>query len=282
MGRFRSPEQVADVILTQSPDGSPVYIHDVAEVRKGFKKPSAVVKNFGTACMAINCVRETGANVLDVMEGLRQVNADLNRNLLKREGLELVQVYDQTDYIYSAVGLVNQNIVVGGILTVAVLLLFLRSGRSTIVIALAIPASLVGTFLMLNLMGRSLNVISLAGLAFAVGMLVDNAVVVLENCYQPLADGRRSLRGRDTGHQRGMGGRSGLDFDHLGGFSARVVRRGRGGTIVSGYRPGHQFRGGTLFDRVRQRDSHGGCPLAPPQSKSRAAWRPERRPEAGC
>ena len=64
------------------------------------------------------------------------------------------------------------------------LLLFLRSGRSTIVIALAIPTSLIGTFLMLNLMGRSLNVISLAGLAFAVGMLVDNAVVVLENCYR--------------------------------------------------------------------------------------------------
>ena len=184
LGRFRNLEQVADVILTQSPDGAPVYIRDVAEVRKGFKKPDAVVKNFGTACLAINCVRETGANVLDVMKGLREVNADLNRDLLKREGLELIQVYDQTDYIYSAVKLVNQNIVIGGALTIIVLLLFLRSGRSTIVIALAIPTSLIGTFLMLNLMGRSLNVISLAGLAFAVGMLVDNAVVVLENCYR--------------------------------------------------------------------------------------------------
>ena len=184
LGRFRNIEQVADVIVTQSPVGAPVYIRDVAEVRQGFKKSIAVVKNFGTACLAINCVRETGANVLDVMEGLRQVNADLNRNLLRREGLELIQVYDETDYIYSAVNLVNQNIVVGGLLTIAVLLLFLRSGRSTIVIALAIPTSLVGTFLMLNLMGRSLNVISLAGLAFAVGMLVDNAVVVLENCYR--------------------------------------------------------------------------------------------------
>ncbi|MBN2294475.1 MAG: efflux RND transporter permease subunit [Pirellulales bacterium] len=184
LGRFRNIEQVAGVILAQSPDGAPVYIRDVAEVRMGFKKPDAVVKNFGTACLAINCVRETGANVLDVMNGLRQVNDDLNKDLLRREGLELIQVYDETDYIYSAIGLVNQNILVGGALTIAVLLLFLRSGRSTIVIALAIPTSLIGTFLMLNLMGRSLNVISLAGLAFAVGMLVDNAVVVLENCYR--------------------------------------------------------------------------------------------------
>ena len=184
LGRFRTPEQVADVIVAQSPAAAPIYLRDVAEVRRGFKKPTAVVKNFGTECLAINCVRETGANVLEVMQGLREVNAALNRDLLRREGLELIQVYDETDYIHSAIRLVNENIVVGGILTIAVLLLFLRSGRSTIVIALAIPTSLIGTFLMLNLMGRSLNVISLAGLAFAVGMLVDNAVVVLENCYR--------------------------------------------------------------------------------------------------
>ena len=184
LGRFRTPQQVADTIVAQSDDGAAVYLRDVAEVRHGFKKPTAVVKNFGTACLAVNCVRETGANVLDVMKGLRQVNAALNEDLLKREGLELIQVYDQTDYIYSAIRLVNQNIVIGGVLTIIVLLLFLRSGRSTIVIALAIPTSLIGTFLMLNWMGRSLNVISLAGLAFAVGMLVDNAVVVLENCYR--------------------------------------------------------------------------------------------------
>ncbi|MFC1597540.1 efflux RND transporter permease subunit, partial [Planctomycetota bacterium] len=184
LGRFSTPEQVRDTIVAQSDDGAAIYIRDVAEVRHGFKKPTAVVKNFGTACLAINCVRETGANVLEVMKGLRRVNAALNEDRLKWEGLELIQVYDQTDYIYSAIHLVNQNIVIGGILTVIVLLLFLRSGRSTIVIALAIPTSLIGTFLMLNWMGRSLNVISLAGLAFAVGMLVDNAVVVLENCYR--------------------------------------------------------------------------------------------------
>jgi len=183
MGQFRSAEQVAAVILAR--DGEvPVYVRDVAEVRHGHKKPAGLVKNFGTTCLAVNCVRETGANVLKVMAGLRETNADLNREVLAQKGLELIQVYDETDYIYSAIHLVNQNIVIGGLLTVAVLLLFLRSGRSTLVIALAIPTSLIGTFLMLNWMGRSLNVISLAGLAFAVGMLVDNAVVVLENIYR--------------------------------------------------------------------------------------------------
>jgi len=88
------------------------------------------------------------------------------------------------DYIYSAIRLLDGAIVVGGLLTVGVLLLFLRSVRPTAVVALAIPISVIGTFLMLHLLGRSLNVISLAGLAFAVGMVVDNAVVVLENIYR--------------------------------------------------------------------------------------------------
>lgn len=193
MGQFRDPERVANVILARR-DGDPVYVRDVAEVRLAHKKPTGLVKNFGTFCIAVNCVRETGANVLDTMAGLREVRTQLNRDLLNPRGLDLIQVYDETEYIYSAIGLVNQNIVIGGLLTVAVLLLFLRSGRSTIVIALAIPTSLIGTFLMLNLMGRSLNVISLAGLAFAVGMLVDNAVVVLENIYRHYQSGDPPMR----------------------------------------------------------------------------------------
>ncbi|MFZ5832808.1 MAG: efflux RND transporter permease subunit [Planctomycetota bacterium] len=183
MGQFREEADVADVIIAQR-DGMPVYVRDVAEVKLGYKKPQGVVKNFGMPCIAINTVRTTGANVLDTMAELREVVDQLNADLLRRRGLELVQVYDETEYIYSAIGLVRDNIVVGGLLTIGVLLLFLRSWRSTIVIALAIPTCIIGTFLVMSAMGRTLNVISLAGLAFAVGMLVDNAVVVLENIYR--------------------------------------------------------------------------------------------------
>jgi hydrophobic/amphiphilic exporter-1 (mainly G- bacteria), HAE1 family len=183
IGQFRDPEEVASQLVAVR-NGVPVYISDVAEVRLGFKKPDGLVRRFGASSVAINASRETGANVLDVMDGLREAVHEINRDLLAARNLELTQVYDETEYIYSSINLVNQNIVIGSILTVAVLLTFLRSGRSTLVIALAIPTSLIGTFLVLNMLGRSLNVISLAGLAFAVGMLVDNAVVVLENIYR--------------------------------------------------------------------------------------------------
>ena len=186
LGQFRSPEAVAEQVLAIH-DGAPVYVRDVAVtggIHLGYKKPDGFVRRFGSASLAINAQRETSANVLEVMKGLRRQTQTLNETILRDRGLLLTQVYDETDYIYSAIRLVNQNIVVGGLLTILVLLVFLRSGRSTLVIGLAIPTSIIGSFLMLHMMGRSLNVISLAGLAFAVGMLVDNAVVVLENIYR--------------------------------------------------------------------------------------------------
>jgi HAE1 family hydrophobic/amphiphilic exporter-1 len=204
LGQFDSVDSVADLILTEQ-GGVPVYVKDVADVELGFKKPDGIVQNFGETSIAVNCLRETGANVLDVMEGLREATAELNDSALQKRGLLLKQVYDETDYIYSAIGLVNQNIVIGGILTFIVLLLFLRSLRSTLVISLAIPTSLIGSFLVLGMLGRSLNVISLAGLAFAVGMLVDNAVVVLENIYRHYQEGDPPVRAAVKGTQEVWG-----------------------------------------------------------------------------
>ncbi len=220
LSEYRSVEQVAAQIIA-SPGGQPVYLGDVADVKIGYKKPDGFVRGYGIPNIAVNCQRETGANVIEVMKGIRQKIRQLNDGILKREGLVLTQVYDETEYITSSIGLVNQNIILGSALTVIVLMIFLHISlrallfapllafsavaallfspwyflitlsliliagiwfaRGALVVALAIPTSVVGTFLVLNLLGRSLNVISLAGLAFAVGMLVDNAVVVLEN-----------------------------------------------------------------------------------------------------
>jgi len=204
LGQFKGIEEVEGLVLVRR-EGATVHLRDIAEVRRGYKKPTGVVQNFGMTVLAVNCVRESSANVLEVMDGIYRAREELNEGILKERGLQLDQVYDETEYIYSAIGLVRQSIVIGGILTILVLLLFLRSGRSTLVIALAIPTSIVGTFLLLNLMGRSLNVISLAGLAFAVGMLVDNAVVVLENVYRRYQMGERRVTAAVKGTQEVWG-----------------------------------------------------------------------------
>ena len=135
-------------------------------------------------------LRDTGANVIEVMKRVRARVDELNRTVLKPAGLVAEQVYDETDYIHSAIDLVTQNIWVGGLLAALILLLFLRSPRATLVISLAIPVSVIGSFVAMAALGRSINVISLAGIAFAVGMVVDAAIVVLENIYRLKEQGK--------------------------------------------------------------------------------------------
>ena len=134
--------------------------------------------------LALPVYRETGANVIEIMKGIRQAVVELNDNELLPEKIFLTQVYDETTYIDSAINLVQQNIYIGGTLAAIVLLLFLRSGSATLVVSLAIPVSVIGSFVAMAALGRSINVISLAGLAFAVGMVVDAAIVVLENIFR--------------------------------------------------------------------------------------------------
>ena len=190
LGHFRSLEQVENAIVARR-DGVPVYVRNIAEVVEGYKKPDGIVKRFGTTSIAINVQRGLGENVLDVMKGVRTATKELNEDVLRNNELQLIQVYDETDYIYSAMSLVTDNLFWGSIFTFVTLLVFLRSGWSTVIIFAHIIISTVGAFLVMAALGRSLNVPALGGLAFAVGMLVDNAIVMLENIF------RRHQRGED-------------------------------------------------------------------------------------
>ncbi len=183
VGEYQSPEDVDNIVIAVR-DGVPIYLRDVGHAELGYRKPGAKVFRTGTQVLAINTIRETGANVLDVMVALKSTVSELNRDLLAARGLRLVQAYDETEYVESAISLVKQSLVVGGALAIFILMLYLRSASTTLVIAVAIPISIIGTFLAMYVFGRTLNVISLAGLAFAVGMVVDNSIVVLENIYR--------------------------------------------------------------------------------------------------
>ncbi|UCD77184.1 MAG: efflux RND transporter permease subunit, partial [Desulfobacterales bacterium] len=118
----------------------------------------------------------------------------LNSEKLAAENIYLDWVYDQRPYIRGAISLVRQNILLGGTLAIIVLLIYLRSFISTVIVATAIPISIIGTFIFMNLLGRNLNVVSLAGIAFAVGMLIDSAIVVLENIDRHRGLGKSAFR----------------------------------------------------------------------------------------
>ena len=196
-GEFNNPEQVRQVVIRSQRDDATgrlgrVLIGDIATVGFDYKEPTADIRYLGRAAMAINAQSETGSNVIDTMGGIREAIAELNAGPLPAERLEIKQVYDETVYIDSAIALVQQNIFVGGLLAAVMLLLFLRSGYATLIISIAIPVSVVASFVAMAAMGRSLNVISLAGIAFAVGMVVDAAIVVLENIYRLRQSGMSS------------------------------------------------------------------------------------------
>jgi HAE1 family hydrophobic/amphiphilic exporter-1 len=182
-GEYKSIEDVSKVIIKRV-NSIPVAVGDIAEVQLGYEDMDVVVRHEGVPTIVMNAVREPGSNVLIVMERLKEVLKDLNDGILKERGLEIVQAYDETGYIYSAINIVRKNIFLGGTLAVIVLLLFLRNFASTVIVSVAIPISVIGTFLIMTLFGRNINVVSLAGLSFAVGMVVDNSIVVFENIFR--------------------------------------------------------------------------------------------------
>lgn len=196
-GDLSSPEIIRNVLIRSERSGETlgrVSVGDVAEVRFAYKEPVSRIRMLGKPAMAMNAQRRNGANVIATMAGIKQAVADLNQNLVPQAGLTLSQVYDETVYIDSAIELVQQNIWIGGSLAALILLLFLRSLRATLIISISIPVSIIGAFVAMALLGRSINVISLAGLAFAVGMVVDAAIVVLENIYRLREQGYSAMQ----------------------------------------------------------------------------------------
>lgn len=180
IGEFSSAEEIGRIVL-KSTGQRRITVADVADVRSGFEKRTVAMLHNAVEGIAVGVKPEPGANILDLTDRVEKVVERLNEEKLAPRKIRLEWVYDQRPYIRGAIDLVKKNILIGGILAVTVLLLFLRNVSSTVVVATAIPISVIGTFIIMDALGRNLNVISLAGISFAVGMLVDNAIVVLEN-----------------------------------------------------------------------------------------------------
>jgi HAE1 family hydrophobic/amphiphilic exporter-1 len=207
LGRYSDLEPIRNVIVKYI-DGSPVYLRDIATPHLVLQKNTYFNASKGQTSMSIHFRRDTGANVLSVMSDVNKLVKEINKEpdatgfgggLLSnykndRYQIRFRMIYDDSNYINKAVGLVKENMLEGGILAVIVLLVFLRSVRPTFIVSLAIPISIIGTFVVMYISGRNINVISLAGLAFAIGMVIDCAVVVLENIDRHLHQGKSPVK----------------------------------------------------------------------------------------
>jgi multidrug efflux pump subunit AcrB len=161
--------------------GNPVRLRDIATVEVRMRDSFGFIVESGHDAIAFDTQVEQGVNVLEVMTELKLAIQELQEGPLLREGLVVRQAYDETTYIESSISMLRTNLLLGIGLAITVLWWFMRRFRATFMVALAIPVSLFTGFAVMQMTGRTLNMISLAGLAFATGMVLDAAIVVLEN-----------------------------------------------------------------------------------------------------
>jgi len=168
-------------LMLASRNGRNIRLSDIATVKVQRNDRQNLAIQNGNPAFSMRIDRANGANVLGTLNRVKAEVELMNSELLAAKDLVMVQSFDASVFIYRAISLVTSNLFAGIALSLSVLWFFIRRMRATLIIATAIPVSLLSTFIVLEITGRSLNVISLAGLAFAVGMVLDAAIVVLEN-----------------------------------------------------------------------------------------------------
>lgn len=178
LNQFVSLEQLGNMIVKQQ-DGKTIYLKDIAKVIDGEKERTDITRVNNNEAIELAIYKEGDANTVSVAKAVNAKLADLAKNL--PEGLSFTVIYDQSEFIVNAVDEVKSAAIVGGVLAMLILYLFLGNFFNTIIISLAIPVSIVATFNLMFANDISLNIMSLGGIALAVGLLVDNAIVVLEN-----------------------------------------------------------------------------------------------------
>jgi multidrug efflux pump subunit AcrB len=162
-------------------NGKPVHLGDVADVHLGRSKAQGFAYQNGNPALGLQVFRASGANVLATVDAVKAELRAINEGVGKDHGVSLQYSFDPSHFINQAMGMVTSDLILGVLLAVGVLWFFMREWRGTLIISSAIPICLMAVLVLLNLTGRTLNVVSLAGLAFATGIVLDAAIVAFEN-----------------------------------------------------------------------------------------------------
>jgi len=196
LNEFKTVDEMRDAIVAYVAE-RPVYLRDVATVNRGYKEREAITRVRGRESVELAIYKEGDANTVQVagriVSRLERVKEAL------KDDIELTTIYDQSKFISSSVNDVRNAAILGGIIAIVVLFGFLRDSRATTITGIAIPVSVIGTFLLMYLNKVSLNIMSLGGIALAVGMLVDNSIVVLENIVRKKEQGEGVLEAAQNG-----------------------------------------------------------------------------------
>ena len=188
-GRFDNIGEIENLVIARHGDAF-VRLKDVAYIKQSIAEVRSIAYSNGIPVINLAVKRQLGSNVIQIMKDTLVVVDELNQGFLKENGMEMKLISEDVRYVQQSVKVVSQNLLIGAVLAILVLFLFLRSTSATLVGAIGIPVCTVTAFLGLLITGRTMNVISMAGVAFAIGMTLDNSIVVLENIYKHMAKGK--------------------------------------------------------------------------------------------
>ncbi|PTV93382.1 HAE1 family hydrophobic/amphiphilic exporter-1 [Halanaerobium saccharolyticum] len=180
MGKFNSIDDIRNINIPAG-NGNTVKLSDLGSIQDTYAERSTISRVNGNSSIGLSIQKQTDANTV---QAANAVKAEIEKIQNEYDDLNIITAMDQSDFIEKAIESVQRNAVIGGLLAVLILFIFLRNIRSTIVIGTAIPVSIIATFVLMFFADLNINIISLGGLALGVGMLVDNAIVVLENIYR--------------------------------------------------------------------------------------------------
>jgi len=182
-GRLTSPEQFEDVVVREAPDGGIVRVKDVARVELGAQDYSIVSRLNGKPAALVAIYQLPGSNAVQTAAGVRKLMAEMKQRF--PEDMDYVISLDQTGAVTEGMKEIIQTLLIAIVLVILVVYLFLQDWRATLIPMLAVPVSLVGTFVFFPLFGFSINTLSMFGLVLAVGLVVDDAIVVVEGVPTP-------------------------------------------------------------------------------------------------
>lgn len=180
MGKFNNLDDIRNINIPTG-NGSSVKLSDLGSIQDTYAERNTISRVNGNSSIGLSIQKQTDANTV---QAANAVKAEVEKIKNEYDDLKIITAMDQSDFIKKAIDSVQRNAVIGGLLAVLILFIFLRNIRSTIVIGTAIPVSIIATFVLMYFADLNINIISLGGLALGVGMLVDNAIVVLENIYR--------------------------------------------------------------------------------------------------
>lgn len=185
VGEYRGAEEIGSTVVAVR-EGVPIYLRDIAQVRDGTEELTSLVRINRQPGIRLSLNKQSGSNTVEVADAILAEVERLNQDFHQ---VKVIPIIDTSQYIRDSMSNVTSNALVGGLLAVLVLFFFLRSVRSTLVIATVTPITVAATFALIYLNGYTLNIMTFGGLALGVGMLLDNAVVVLENIFRKREDG---------------------------------------------------------------------------------------------